>query len=445
MIRLSVTEKDQQAAKNLKIRSEEIQEILGQVPQWIIRYGTIVILFVLFLLIVGAALLKYPDVINARVILTTENPPADLTANSSAKIKHIYVSDKQKVDSNQVLTILESAAEYEDIKKIEDLLGENFTVEILISSDFSDEYKLGSVQEAYAGLQKRIDEYNSFVNLDYFKRKINSIQAEIKQYKLYLDRLKEQGQVLRKEYHLANKQYKRDSMLFAEHVLSSSQLEKSETEKLNKLFNLKETQTELAAATIEISDLEQEKLELELKLEETSRGHLQSIREAYERLKGQISLWKNSYVLSSPFIGQVTFTKFWSENQYVNSGETVLTVLPNDQGNIVVKTELSSVGAGKVKEGHDVIIKFDNYPYLEFGTIKGKISSISLVPNNNNYMAEIAIDSNRLVTNYNISLNFQQNMPGNAEIITDKRSLLSRILDPFKSMLKRQKVYRENS
>ncbi len=441
MNRLSITEKDRKEAKNLKIRSEEMQDILGQVPQWIVRYGTIVIFIVLLILIFGSAILKYPDIINARVVLTTENPPADLTANVSAKIKHILIADKQMVDSNQVLAILESAAEYEDISKLAEMLGDNFTIDLLIRSDFSNDLRLGSVQDAYANLQKRIDEYNSYVNLDYYKRKINSIQSELKQYNLFLSRLKEQGQVLEREFILADKQFKRDSMLFVEQVLSSSQLEKSETVRLNKLFNLKETQTELAAARIEVSDLEQEQLELELKLEESARIHLQSIREAYEKLKGQISLWMNAYVLRSPFYGQVTFTKFWSDNQYVNSGETVMTVLPDDQGNIVGKTELSALGVGKVKEGHSVIIKFDNYPYLEFGTIAGSVSSISLVPNNDYYSAEIAIDSNILITNYNIMLIFQQNMPGNAEIITEERSLLIRILEPFKSAINRQKEY----
>jgi HlyD family secretion protein len=101
---------------------------------------------------------------------------------------------------------------------------------------------------------------------------------------------------------------------------------------------------------------------------------------------------------------------------------------------------LPAIGAGKVKEGHKVIIHFDNYPYLEYGTVSGTVSSISLVPNNELYSAEINLDSARLITNYNVNLNFQQNMPGNAEIITNSRSLLSRILDPFRSAIHRQQA-----
>ncbi|MBA7549544.1 hypothetical protein ES705_42031 [subsurface metagenome] len=294
MAKISITKKDQEEAKNIKIRSDEIQDILGQVPRWIVRYGTVVILIVFLVLTFGTAVLKYPDAIEARIKLTTENPPADLTANISARIQHILVTDKQKIDSNQMLAILESAAVFKHMKRLQDMLGETFSVEILIESDFSEELKLGSVQEAYATMQKKIDEYLSFVNLDYYKRKILSIRHELNQYNLYLARLKEQGHVLEQEFILADKQYKRDSLLFIEQVLSSSQLEKSETEKLNKLFNLKETKTELAAATIEVSDLQQEVLELELKLEETSRVHLQSVRECIQSIGEFVAVGQNT-------------------------------------------------------------------------------------------------------------------------------------------------------
>jgi hypothetical protein len=42
-------------------------------------------------------------------------------------------------------------------------------------------------------------------------------------------------------------------------------------------------------------------------------------------------------------------------------------------------------------------------------------------------------------------LDFQQNMPGSAEIITEERSLLRRMLNPFKSAIKKQKAYKNNS
>jgi HlyD family secretion protein len=210
---------------------------------------------------------------------------------------------------------------------------------------------------------------------------------------------------------------------------------------LNKLFEWKETQTNLASAQIEVSNLQQEILELELKFEENQRGYLQAVREAFEKLKGQIDIWENSFILKSPFDGRVSFTKIWSENQHIEKSEVVMTVIPETQGEIIGKIVLSAIGAGKIKEGHRVIIQFDNYPYMEFGTVEGSIKSISLVPNDEKYNAEIELDSSVLITNYNRQLAFQHNMPGMAEIVTDDRSLLERIIAPFKSAFKKQQNF----
>ena len=76
MARIQIDDTDRQRAENLELRSYQLREILGQVPRWIIRYGTWLILGILVLLFAGSALLRYPDVITAPVKLTTEQPPA---------------------------------------------------------------------------------------------------------------------------------------------------------------------------------------------------------------------------------------------------------------------------------------------------------------------------------------------------------------------------------
>jgi multidrug resistance efflux pump len=443
MHRTNITERDRHEAEKLELRSDQLTEILGQVPRWIVRNGTLIIALIIIILLIGASLLRYPDILQARIILTTQTPPAEITANSSARIIGFFIGDKEQVKKDQVLVVLESAASYNDVQRLTEKLGSGFELDSLIHVEFSDELDLGTMQDSYAILLKKIQEYASFSGLDYHQRKINSVRTELKKYNLYLEKLKDQERILLQDYTLAMKQYSRDTLLFVDGVISSVQLEKSEAQKLNRLYAWKETQTQLASGLIKISDLQQEILELELNQEENSRQYIQSVQEAYEKLKGQISLWNQEYVLRSPFNGQVSLTKIWTENQYVESGDIVLTILPLNQGEILGKILLPAAGAGKVKEGFKVIIRFDNYPYMEFGTISGIISSISLVPNNEVYSAEIKLDNNQLVTNYNISLTFQQNMPGIAEIITNQRTLLERIFDPFRSAYRKQQNIRD--
>ena len=135
-------------ADNIELRSYELREILGQVPKWVVRYGTILILIVLLMLFAGSALLKYPDIITARVILTTETPPAELTAKTSAKIDKFLVADREKVAGGQMLAVFESAADYRDVIRLMEIVGESFRPDTFIMADLPDNLMLGPVQDA---------------------------------------------------------------------------------------------------------------------------------------------------------------------------------------------------------------------------------------------------------------------------------------------------------
>ena len=84
-----------------------------------------------------------------------------------------------------------------------------------------------------------------------------------------------------------------------------------------------------------------------------------------------------------------------------------------------------------------VNIKLDNFPYMEFGMLEGEISNISMVPVTNDlgtyYPADIIL-RNGLVTNYKKELPFNQEMQGNAEIITKDRRLIQRLVEPLVSV-----------
>lgn len=92
--------------------------------------------------------------------------------------------------------------------------------------------------------------------------------------------------------------------------------------------------------------------------------------------------------------------------------------------------------SGKVKVGQRVIIRFTSYPDQEFGIVKGQVSSISLVPNQNNYMIEILLPDG-LHTNYKKELPFSPEMEAQADIITDDLRLIERFFMPLKKSLRK--------
>ncbi|MBY0434766.1 MAG: hypothetical protein K2U26_11705, partial [Cyclobacteriaceae bacterium] len=64
--------------KLAEIRSEEVQEIISHMPGGLIRWG-IGLIFFLFVILLGISwFVKYPDVIKAKVVVTTEPAPINI-------------------------------------------------------------------------------------------------------------------------------------------------------------------------------------------------------------------------------------------------------------------------------------------------------------------------------------------------------------------------------
>ena len=104
---------------------------------------------------------------------------------------------------------------------------------------------------------------------------------------------------------------------------------------------------------------------------------------------------------------------------------------------MIGKISLPLEGAGKVHVGDQVNIQFDNYPYLEYGMVKGYVSNISDVSDDDFYAVEVELPDG-LFSFYDYEIIFSQNMQGDAKILTDKKRLLTRVLEPIRSAISKQ-------
>jgi len=429
-------EEDEQSLKKIELRSDEVQEILSRPPKWIVRWGITIVFVVIIIIITGSWFFKYPDIISAQIVLTTENPPAPIVAKTSGKIQSLYVSNNDIVFKDQVIGVIENPGKYNSVKRlIKNLEKFNSSFksgEVFIMSN--EPYVLGEIQAYYGSFYKYLDEYNKILKLSYHQRKIDLYKLELKKYDKYLANLANQNRILREEYEITKNQYKRDSILFAQELLSEADFEKSKSNLLSKAYNFEQNNSSKTSTEIQVESLKQSILELNLQKEKQISDQVILIEETFENLLSSINTWKHKYVLIAQTTGVVTFNQFWNENQTVKAGETVVTVIPENEGEIIGKVQLNFQGAGKVKIGQKANIQFANYPYMEFGMVKGIVKSISLAPNNNYYMAEIELPVG-LKTFYGLDLEFKQEMQGTAEIITEDIRLIERIIRPLRYIL----------
>jgi hypothetical protein len=81
--------------EHIELRSDEVQEILGTPPRWIIRWGITIMLLVVLVLLAGSYFYKYPDLISSRITIVSENPPVQIVAKSNGKLDQLFVENNQ--------------------------------------------------------------------------------------------------------------------------------------------------------------------------------------------------------------------------------------------------------------------------------------------------------------------------------------------------------------
>ncbi|MBQ1780565.1 MAG: HlyD family efflux transporter periplasmic adaptor subunit [Bacteroidales bacterium] len=442
---IDIIEDQNLSEDNLNLRSEEVQEILGRPPKWIVRVGISIIFVVVAGLFVGSYFLKYPDILPAPITVTTENLPAGVMAMTTGKIDTIAVAEKQTVKEGELLAVIRNPAKLEDVMAVKQMLEVADTVDVETCHGASLQngasLQLGDLQSAYTAFDNALTDYRHFVETDYHNRKIAVIRKQIAAQKNLLQKTVNQLNISRKQLATAQKLFEIDSMLYSNAALSLVDYQSARNSLLQQLSSLESSKMSVDNQRMSILQSEQSIFDLEQQRIDEEQRLTSALTSAKEQLAAQIRQWEQTYLLVAPCDGKVTFTKYWQKNQNVNAGEVLVTVVPDGDTQVVGKILLPQQGAGKVKVGQTVNVKLDNFPYLEYGMVKVCIRNISMVPvqvdeNTKAYMLEVEFPEN-LVTTYGRELTFSQEMTGTAEIITEDLRLLDKFINPIRAVIKK--------
>lgn len=429
---------------NLK-KNNEVDQILGRPPSWILRWGITFLFFALLIFVVLSWLIKYPDVLTSQVIITTESPAIRVVADANSEIKELWVKNNQSVKKDEIIAILNSTAEYKDIETLQVFLDKLGAYRR--PSDFSrtrplENLQLGSLQISYAALTDKLKEYGYFSGRKGVFGKIESLRAQINSTEDLIENLKRQQKTLSEELALAQKNYKRQEELEANGLVSKIDLEKSQTEFLRYKRELENISTLIINNTITKEQIRTDIIDLREGRQVGNSDRQLDIIEDIERLKNEIINWKQSYLIKSPITGKISFSKVWSEQQFVKTNEEVFVVVPpNGIGEVVAKAYLPIQNSGKVSPGQVIKIRMDGFNYQEYGVIEALVKDISLVPTSFGentdefYVLEVDLPDG-LTTTYDKSIPFRQEMRGVGIITTKERRILVRIFDKLYSAFK---------
>jgi len=423
------------------VRSHEVQEILGYIPNWIVRWGITVLFATVLVLLVGSWFFRYPDVIASTVVVTSTNPPAALLSRSSGKIQHLFVTDTQKVEKNSVAAVIENAADYHQVFTLRGQLEtlrsvlKNADLTRLKRIQFNRDYTLGELQAGYETLLKGYFDFKNFLDMDFNKKKLIALGKQLAMHKLSISGQEAQLKLLEADHAICRQQFERAQIMFKEGYFSRNDFDAAESAFIQKQYSFEGAKSNLVNSRIQTLQLEQSIRELQLQDLQESNDHILELKQSCENMLGQIAQWEQNYVLKCPISGVASLAKYWSVNQNVKAGDVVLTVISEKKGKIVGKVVLPVQGSGKVKPGQPVNVKFDNFPYQEYGMVRGVVVAKSLVPSEDSYTVEIGFPEG-LKSNYKKILKFDEGMKGSAEIITENIPLLLRLLQPLKMILR---------
>ena len=149
----------------IELRSDDVQEIIGTPPRWIVRWGTLVVTGAVLAMVVMSFWVQYPDKVRGRVTITSKIAAVRVNAQKSDLISKIYVEDGDKVEEGDLLVLMQNAANFEDVEELEEFAkdlndADQFELLEFLSSDFR-QLEVGTLQPLYAEVQTNFEKFHA--------------------------------------------------------------------------------------------------------------------------------------------------------------------------------------------------------------------------------------------------------------------------------------------
>ncbi|WP_313805989.1 HlyD family efflux transporter periplasmic adaptor subunit [Flavobacterium sp.] len=421
---------------NIELRSEEVQDILTKIPNWILRWGSLVILGIILILFMVSYIVKYPDTINAEIIISTSIPPEKIIAKTSGEIDVILVKDKAEVQTNVPLAVLKNSADYKDVFRLKSVLDTISITKTEFPLHLFYNTNLGDLEAPFALFQKEYIASDLNKKLKPFLVESTAQSFEGRQLNERLNLLINQKDINQSELELQKKDLNRYEQLYKKGIISAQEIEKQRLQYLQAEKGYKSLLGTVSQLKSSLNELVRSSQATKINENKENVNLERSVLQSFYQLKKAIKDWELQYAFVSSINGKVSYLQVWSENQFIQSGETLFSIVPIDSKQIIGKLKAKAQNSGKITVGQEVNIRLANYPDREFGVIEGKVKNISLTPDKDgNLLIDVELPKG-LRTSYNKSIEFQQEMTGTADVITDDLRLIERLLYQFRDVFK---------
>jgi len=416
--------------ERIELRSEEVQEILGTPPGRVVKWGTFVVLACVVVIAWLSWWVKYPDKIKVPITLTALSPPVKLVTRTEGYIAKLTVNNEEEVEKGKLLAVMESTADFKDVLLLDTLVAALQVVEktVLLRLKPPRGLEIGNLQTGYALFLRDLEAYQYGSGQKFQNQSKDKLNRQIQNLKRGIDNENQKLKTNENKMALVEQKQVRLKKLYSEGGVAykaleevSFEIESIREERKNNLTSIEEYKSQIEA-------LQNDKVNINKNYKDDNNDNFIKLRESLNRLQTEINEWKTKHLLHAPIDGNISFYTFLSENKFYEKGADLMSIVPPGTDSIMGLLYLPSLDKGKVKVGQTVVIKLASFSFHEYGSVEGRIVNIGKVSRSIGYPVSVAL-TNGLRTSYNKILTFDQDMKGDAEIITEKKRFYRKVVE----------------
>ena len=421
--------------------AESTRETIDTLPRVSLRAIFYVLLFLLMGVIPWTALAKVDEVGTATGKLEPKGRIINLDAPVNGTVTNISVREGERVKAKQQIMELDSELVDSELQQQQQKL--------LAQQNQLNELELLQQQQVLSintqEQQSQAQQYEKQALIEQAQEAIETSQSEHQMAKIR-DRA-------------AREKVPRYQQAYNQGALSRDLLAEAQQQAQEAQESIKQTASEIAQAR---SRLTEQKRGLDSLKQTNNLGILKS-QEEYKNTKAQITNIEGEIaqtqslimgleyqmqqrVIYSPVAGTVFQMPVKKPGAVVQVGQMVAQVAPQNSP-LVLRGQMSSRDSGLLEVGQPVKVKFDAYPFQDYGVVPGRLTWISPdsrvaqtstptpTPPQDFYEVEIELERN-YVENYEGTVTLTPGQTATAEIVIRQRRLADIILTPFKSLRK---------
>lgn len=294
------------ATKKVDLKSDEVRELLGTSPAWLIRWGSALLLLLLVALIVMAYFIQYPTSLQFPVTVSTSIESTAIQASKQGRIRFWLVEPGENVTAHQPVALQANQADYNHVLAIQERLDKFDPEDPATFRDFGDldGLNLGSLNPLLDDFRKslqpqKVQSGGSNKELRFKKKQSAALRTLVKELERELPDVISTARAWEKSFMDARASYSSGD-------ISVEELQRIEAISTQKNEELEKLEEELAKRR---EDLKAVETAISKMRPSGTREVLDSsaIREAFTNLVGTIDTWLEEHLILAPIAGEINF------------------------------------------------------------------------------------------------------------------------------------------